>query len=162
MNKRNVLIAVTTAAVIGSGVAYAGSKRCGGKHDVSPGHRVDHMVMKMDKRLDLTDAQETEIRTILLSGAEQFASVKDTRRKLRQAVLTLDPAAADFDSQVDSLANEIAETFRQKTVETAEIMKQVSGVLTEEQADKAKKIIARMMEHRNNRRDHESEWHDHG
>ena len=162
MNKRNVLIAATTAAVIGSGIAYAGSKRYGGKHEISPAHRVDHVVMKMDKRLDLTDAQETEIRTILLSGAEQFASVKDTRRKLRQAVLTLDPAAADFDSQVDSLANEIAETFRQKTVETAEIMKQVSGVLTEEQADKAKKIIARMMEHRNNRRDHKSEWHDHG
>ena len=120
------------------------------------------MIMKMDKRLDLTDAQETEIREILLSGAKQFASVKDTRRELRQAVLTLDPGAADFDSQVDSLANEIAETVRKKTLETAEIMKQVSGVLTEEQAQEAKKLITRMIEHRNDRREHKSEWHDHG
>ena len=162
MKKRNLVIAATTATVIGSGLAYAGSKHHGGKHNLSPEHRVEHMIMKMDKRLDLTDAQETEIQSILESRMGNIMSTREARREIRQNVMQLDPKSADFDAQVEALAGEMSELVRQKTMEIGEAMKEVSAVLTDEQVEKARKMIAKRIEARNKRKEHNAEWHNQG
>ena len=162
MKKRNILIIATTAAVIGSGLAYAGNKHRNGKHDISPEHRIEHMLMKMDKHLDLSDTQEAEIKSILDRRIEVFALAKEKRNSVRQTILQMNPKSPDFDAQAQSLADEMAEALHQRALEMAAAMKEVSAVLSDQQVEKARSVLAKRIETHNRHKAHKSECHSQG
>ena len=155
MKKRNMIIGAVAIATVGSGVAIAGSKNCGG-HFGGRGmseHAIEHMVEKMDRRLELSNEQEVQITNILTSNMESLRDIKKTRKELGAEVMNLDPTSPQYEADVNALADQIASKVREKTLQAADVVKQVSSVLTEDQRAEAMEIIQSRMEHR-------KKWHD--
>ena len=116
-------------------------------------HKIEHMVEKMDRHLDLSADQETQIKEIMMSNLDSFKGLMPSRERMRSELLELDPQSPEFDSSVNRLADEAADMVREKAVQLAGMMKQVSGVLTEEQRAEAREMIQERI-------DHHRKWHD--
>jgi len=152
MKKRNVIIASVTTAILGSGLAYAGAKRChegGWHHNGEYGeHKVERIIGKLDEHLDLSDQQEAALQEILVSSKSVFGAKGQSRGEFRMKLMNLDPTASDYDATVTAMADEMADQVKQRTVEAASVIKQVAGILTDEQIQEARELIAKRMEKR--------------
>jgi Spy/CpxP family protein refolding chaperone len=150
MKKRNVIIAAAVTAVIGSGIAFAGAKQCrdagAGWHGNFGENKIEHIVDRLDSHLDLTDQQELSLRSILEENKAEFFDAHQARKSFRLEIMQLDPSSSDYDAAVASLADEFAAQVRQKTLQAAEIVKQASAVLTDEQLQKARDLIEQRMD----------------
>lgn len=149
MKKRNLIIAAAVTTVIGSGIAFAGAKHCGGADGHGQGHygkhKIEHIMERLDKHLDLTDQQELSLQSILEDNKMVFMDARHDKKSFRLAVMQLDPSSSEYDASIASLADEIAEQARQRTLQAADIVKQVSTVLTDEQMQKARELIEKRM-----------------
>ena len=158
MNKRNTVIAIITTAVIGSGVAYAGSKSCkgGSWHDkgLSMDHKVEHILEKADHKLDLTAEQQDQLRAILQANQSFMEETRETRKSLKWEVMELDPGSPEYQAQVTALSEKVAEQARTMVLKSAEIVEQVATVLTEDQRKEAMRIIDKRLSN--------FDHHDHG
>jgi Spy/CpxP family protein refolding chaperone len=152
MKKRNVVIASVATAIVGSGIALAGAKSCheGGRyhHGKFGEHKLERIVEKLDRHLDLSDQQETALQEILESNKSVFGSEGRSRGGFRMKLMGLDPTASDYDATVAAMADEMAERIKQRTVEAAGVIKQVAGILTNEQIEEARELIAMRMDKR--------------
>ena len=150
MKKRNVIIAAAVTAVIGSGIAFAGAKHCrdagAGWHGNFGENKIEHIVDRLDSHLDLTDQQELSLRSILEENKAEFFDAHQARKSFRLEIMQLDPSSSDYDAAVASLADEFAAQVRQKTLQAAEIVKQASAVLTDEQLQKVRDLIEQRMD----------------
>lgn len=106
-----------------------------GKHrGKGPGKRF----ARMARKLDLTEAQQEQVRTLLESERERVASLRkqlaETREKIRQATLaeTFDEAA------VRALAVSQSEARVELAVSRARVKSQIHALLTPEQRERAK------------------------
>ena len=152
MKKRNAIIAAAATAILGSGLAFAGAKSCehnGGHHKGHfSQHKMERMlgVSKMDKHLSLSDAQENALQEILESNKAVFASAEQSHREFRSNLMNLDPTSENFDMEIEALAEKAANQAKQRTLEMAAIVKEVSAVLTEEQRQQAKEMMSKRMQ----------------
>jgi len=150
MKKRNIIIAAAVTAVIGSGIAFAGAKQCrdagAGWHGHFGENKIEHIVERLDSHLDLTDQQELSLQSILEGNKAEFFDAHQARKSFHLEIMQLDPSSSDYDAAVASLADEIAAQVRQKTLQVAEIIKQASAVLTDEQVQKVRDLIEQRMD----------------
>jgi len=92
--------------------------------------------------LDLTDAQKTQVKSIFDGSMTQSKPLFTQMRDNRQAIETLAKggASANFDQQLQALANTQASLTSQLTVIHAKAMAQVWDLLTPEQRQKAEQL----------------------
>ncbi len=140
------VIGITTAAIACDG------ERERGKHRYD-GAKVEKHVERMKEHLDLTDQQALQIRTIFEERKSARSDHRSERKAMRQAMMKLDPAASDYEQQVEQLAREQAETMVQKIKAHAETRKQIHDILTPEQQQKAEAMHQRRMERFKDRHD---------
>ena len=152
MKKRNIVIASIVTAIVGSGIAFAGSKSCheGSRyhHGKFGEHKMERIIEKLDRHLDLSDQQEVALQEILESNKLVFGFEGQSRGALRMKMLGLDPTASDYENSVAAMADEMAEQIKQRTVEAAGVIKQVAGILTDEQIAEARELITMRTERR--------------
>ena len=150
MKKRNAIIAAAATAILGSGLAFAGAKSCEHNKDNHRGHfsqhKMERMLSKMDKHLNLSDTQENLLQEILESNKAVFTNAKQSHQDFRSSIMNLDPTSENFDMEIEALADNAADQAKQRTLEMAAIVKEVSSVLTEEQRQQAKEMMSKRMQ----------------
>lgn len=107
-----------------------------------PGQGMARRLDKMAVVLDLTDAQKTQVKSIFDSSMTQSKPLFTQMHDNRQAIETLvkSGATANFDQQLQALANTQASLTSQLTVIHAKAMAQVWNLLTPDQRTKAEQL----------------------
>ena len=117
------------------------SKHEGGKHHGKRGGRHGggkHMMKRMAKKLELTEAQQTELKTLREAQKEQYKALREEMKSLREKMKALDTTSADYDSQVAAIADEKANFERKRFIQKSAARQSFMNVLTEEQRTKLK------------------------
>jgi protein CpxP len=143
--RRPVLVAAAILAVAVSGL-LAGkifAHQMGAGH---PGSRAAHMFDRLSRRLDLSDAQKTQVRGILRAHADeieaQVRSGLDARRALRAAVL-VQPVD---EASIRTLAQRVGAVQGDGAVLFAKIRAEILPVLTPDQQDRLARFHDRMLQ----------------
>ncbi len=144
MNKRNFILATVTTALIGSGIAYAGSKGYRSGHGHMK-HGVEQVVHHLDWHLKLTDSQESELQEILDNNRDIFLGARDFKQTMARQMMNLDPDSPSYQSEVAALAEQLAEEVKQKTMQAADLVHQISAILSAEQKTEARRMIQERM-----------------
>jgi protein CpxP len=152
--RRSILVAAGILAVAVSGL-FAGrifANQMGmGSHQMGmgpgyPGARAARMFDRLSRRLDLSDAQKTQIRGILAAHADeieaQVRSGMDARRALRNAVL----AQPTDEAAIRALAKQVGVAQGDGAVLFAKIRAEILPVLTPDQQDRLAQLHSRMQQ----------------
>jgi len=138
--KRRYLIMISLATlVIGCTVSAAVSHK--------RAHRpiIDRLVSRLTRQLDLTDAQQTQVKSIWDAERPRveslFAAAEKNRQQLHEST-----AGGKFDeAQVRSLAAQQAQTTTEMIVEKERVKSRIHNeVLTAAQRSKADQVLERM------------------
>jgi Spy/CpxP family protein refolding chaperone len=142
--RRPVLIAAGILAIAVSGL-FAGKIFANQMGHGQPGMRAARMFERLSRRLDLSDAQKTQIRGILRAHADEIeAQVRngmDARRALRAAAL----AQPVDEASIRTLAQRVGVVQGDGAVLFARIRAEVLPVLTPEQQDRLARFHDRML-----------------
>jgi Spy/CpxP family protein refolding chaperone len=119
------------------------SKHEGGKH--AGKHRGgrkggEQMMKRMTKMLDLTEAQQAQLKTIQEAQKTQRESLREAMKSLRTEMKALDTSSDGYSNQVAALADKKANLDRQQFIQRSEARQQFESVLTEEQRAKMKEM----------------------
>ncbi len=160
MKLKKIAIGGMVVAILGTTLAYARNRHGGwsGGHGFKHGHgehAVEHMVNRLDRMLDLDDAQIASLETIGKNAMPTLSTMRGQRKMIMQQAIALDPADAGYQARVVQLSEEIAGIARERTIEIASLYQQAWTVLDEEQRTKLKERIGKKMErmkkrHQNN------------
>jgi protein CpxP len=119
---------------------------------MSPGERSDHsgrILQRMTAELNLTDSQQTRIKTILDT---EKAKIQPLRQQLRQNRSAQTSNTGTFDeAQVRAYAVKQAQLRADLTVERERTKSQIYAVLTPEQRDKARSLLQQHSHHMHRR-----------
>lgn len=149
MNKTliaSALLALTAAVAVDTALAQATTPAAPAiAHEHHHGHHGPFMGAL--RQLDLTDTQKASIRQIFESrratAKAEFASFREQHR----AFAALDPAAPDYQQQVNGYADEAAAKARQRTQDMAQMKSQVIAVLTPAQKSQFLAALANPPKH---------------
>ena len=111
--------------------------------------RPDHdggYMKHMFKGLDLTDEQKSQIGSIMEANQPESQALRERTRSLHDKMMELDPTAGDYQTDVQTLANEAAELKREQVLHGSELRRQVAQVLTPEQREEMKERAAKKRE----------------
>lgn len=117
--------ALLATLITSAAVATAAGPQHGGGCGGEPGGRGD-MITKLDRLVDLSDDQKASIKEL----REQMAP-RDGKRGM--TMNKLDASAADYQQQVNVLADEAAERARERVLNHAQMHAKVQAILTDEQ-----------------------------
>ena len=115
----------------GGSMKGKGDGRHGGEYD--PAKMQQQMLNRLDKQLSLTDQQQQQLGELMAKRQQQMPANRAQMQQFRDQMQTLDPAAADYTDQVESLAKQQSELFSQKMVDRAKHHAELYALLTPEQ-----------------------------
>lgn len=132
-------------------IAYAQQNDAGGASGWGGGHRHGHMGF-MARELNLTDAQKTQIKTIMQSQRTTTRPLMLQMVQNRAAMLAATANGAFDQAKVQALATQQSQLMAQMIVQKASVRSQIyNQVLTPEQKTKAEQLrqeqITRINEH---------------
>ena len=143
--KSIILVAILMAVAAGLATsAFAQHRHMGfGRHD-------GWMLKRMTKQLNLTEAQQTQIKGIM---ASEKTKIKPMMQQLRQNQQAEDANMnGSFDeNQARAFANKQAQLMTDLIVEKERMRSQVYAVLTPEQRQKALQLMQERQQHRQER-----------
>lgn len=136
---------VVTALVLAltAGLAVAVTQGATGQH-----HHNGWMLRRMTRELNLTDAQQTQIKNILQAEKAKTQPLREQLRENRQSQNTGTAAGAFDEAQARAFANKQAQILSNLMVERARTKSEIFAVLTPDQRQKAQQL---MQEHRQRR-----------
>jgi periplasmic protein CpxP/Spy len=145
MRNRILVVAGIAALIIGATVFALGHGRLGmGQHGRGEGPHGGGfgpgMLEHLAKVLDLTEAQQSQIKTILEAGQ---SAEEPIRKKMDEVHKQLEAATANgqFDeTQVRTLANQQAQLMADSIVEHERMKSKIYSILTAEQRTKAEEM----------------------
>ncbi len=137
--KQILKTALMVSILATSASALAGSKEGHGDHHK---HRGGMGLGKLERMVDLTETQKTQLAEI---EKQMKADRHAHGRKHRTGgLMSLDPAAPDYQQQVNEHAEAAADMARQRVLKSAEIHQQVQAILTDEQKTQLQQKRAEM------------------
>jgi Spy/CpxP family protein refolding chaperone len=92
-------------------------------------HRVEHLT----KELNLTTQQQTDLKEQIFSQREGKKDQHQSRKAVFKQLMQLDPNAADYQTQLNSLVLEAQEQTKKMIMEKAEEQEKLFEILTPEQ-----------------------------
>jgi Spy/CpxP family protein refolding chaperone len=132
-------------------LAAAAGLYAGVTQDTRGGHR-DHsgrMLQRLTQELNLTDAQQAQIKTIVQTEKAKVQPLRQQLRQNRLAQAQTGGTAGTFDeAQVRAFAAKQAQLMSDLTVERERTKSQIYAVLTPEQRTKAQALLQQRREHR--------------
>ena len=137
----------TASAQEDGGASDAGHKPWG-RHR-GPGRGMpdpEEVIGRMAKHLELDDAQSQSVENIMAAARPRFNELRERAHQNRQAIRSLDPAAPNYATELQSLAAENGELAAELTLLTGQLRGDVHGVLTPEQQEKMAAFVERRAE----------------
>jgi Spy/CpxP family protein refolding chaperone len=132
---RTKLIAGLSAAIItlsGAGftLAHADSdERMEKRHE----HRIENRIEHLTKELSLTTEQQVQLKEQMLSQQEKRGDKQKSRKDVFKQLQKLDPSAADYQTQLNSLVLQAQDQTKSMILEKAEQKAKLFEILTPEQ-----------------------------
>lgn len=105
-----------------------GNKQHSGKREGG-----EQMMRFMAKKLDLTDAQKTQVKALRTAQKTKMEPLREQSRSIRQEMMKLDTASADYITQLTAIADKKANLDRQSFILKGELRQQFNALLTDEQ-----------------------------
>lgn len=130
-----VLIFVMSVAAAWAGAAGQGPWGHGGFE-----HR---MLGMMTDYLELTDAQQAQVKQIFASEKPTMMPLVQQLHQTRQQLRQLEQSSTFDEAKVRALASQQAQTMTELTVEKAKVANQIFNLLTPDQKAKAQKFMER-------------------
>jgi len=130
---KKLMTGVLLSACIAT-TAYAG-----GKHSNDHRGPAFFPIHKMAKVLDLTDAQQEELKALkseLRADMKANRPEKGSQMSMKAQLAALDPADANYQAELNKLADLRAEKAKARFLKMAEVRAKVSEILTDEQLEK--------------------------
>ncbi len=128
--KRSIIAILAASTLSMAAATYAGGYGHHGKHGDSHGGMRGLM---FERALDLSAEQKTAVDDIYSEAKEQRKASSTERREVRQAMMDLNPADADYQTRVATIAQQQAAQVEQKILAHAAVQAQIYEVLTPEQ-----------------------------
>lgn len=143
-----LLATLITSAAFATAAGPRHGGGCGQGQGQGPGQGLGghgDMYTKLDRIVDLSDDQKTAIEE--LRG--QMAPRDGTRGKPGMTMYKLDASAADYQEQVNVMADAAAERARERVLRHAQVHAKVQAILTDEQKAELKAFHDDRREFRN-------------
>lgn len=146
MNTRRLFLASTLIGAMSLGsYAIAGGHGGCGKHGGKHGgeyseQRMQKKMERMTEKLGLSAEQSERMKAAMKSKHESMKGFREQKRALHESMRNLDPTAADFDTQLEALANQKAELTRQMTIAKGKQRQTMANILNKEQRDKMQQM----------------------
>jgi protein CpxP len=146
MHKKSIILATILMALAAGLAATASAQHRG----MGFGRNNGWMLKHMTKQLNLTDAQQTQIKGIM---ADEKTKIKPMMQQLRQNQQAEDANVnGSFDeNQARTFASKQAQLMTDLIVEKERVRSQVYAVLTPEQRQKALQLMQERQQHRQER-----------
>jgi len=146
MHKKSIILAVILMALAAGLAATASAQHRG----MGFGRNNGWMLKHMTRQLNLTEAQQTQIKGIM---ADEKTKIKPMMQQLRQNQKAEDANVnGSFDeNQARAFANKQAQLMTDLIVEKERMRSQVYAVLTPEQRQKALQLMQERQQHRQER-----------
>lgn len=128
------LIAFLVMAIVGAGAVFIFAQK--GSRGGFGGRGFDRIAEK----LNLTDEQKTQVKTIMDDSKTRIKPLMETMRESRKQAASLGTDGTFNEEQVNQFANSQAETSRQLFIEQEKTKAQIFAVLTPEQRAEAVKM----------------------
>jgi Spy/CpxP family protein refolding chaperone len=146
MHKKSIILAAIFMALAAGLAATASAQHRG----MGFGRNNGWMLKQMTRQLDLTEAQQTQIKGIM---ASEKTKIKPMMQQLRQNQQAEDANInGSFDeNQARAFANKQAQLMTDLIVEKERMRSQVYAVLTPEQRQKALQLMQERQQHRQER-----------
>jgi Spy/CpxP family protein refolding chaperone len=119
-------------------------------HGMSTGHDPQRMLAHMAQRLDLTEEQQAQVKSLLTSARESSAADRERLTQLRKELH--EQGEAFDEGRVQALADEVGEITSRLVYQAASTQARLYQLLTPEQREQ----MAEIMEKRGERR---GKWH---
>lgn len=111
-----------------------------------------HMVKRLQRELDLTDLQKQAIDNSLLAAKPEADALRDASRANHKAMRELSPDAADYDLQLQALADERGQLEADRAKLHGRIRAEIDAQLTDEQRQRLAEIKSERKERAGKRR----------
>ena len=142
--KRNTrILAVALAIVLVAGVAASWAAAGVGQGPWGHGGFEHHMLGMMTDYLDLTEAQQAQVKQIFATEKPTMMPLVQQLHQTRQQLRQLEQSNTFDENKVRALASQQAQTLTELTVEKAKVANQIFNILTPDQKAKAQKFMER-------------------
>ena len=143
MKTRYIAIALALVLTAGAGTAVWAYSHAGGANGIMFGHRMGWIARK----LDLSDAQKTQVQAIIQAEQPNFAPLVKQLAANHQQMLTATRGGSFDETQVRTLATQQAQTMAELMVIRERVISKVyNTVLTADQKTKADALRQQMPE----------------
>jgi Spy/CpxP family protein refolding chaperone len=139
-----------TAAILMAVAAGMATAALGQRPGKGFGRHSGWMLKHMAKDLNLTEAQQTQIKSIMADGKTRIKPLMEQLRQNRQAENASSNGAFD-ENQARAFANKQSAIMADLMVEKQRTRSQVYAVLTPEQRQKAQQLMQERRQHRQER-----------
>ena len=149
--KKQLMIATVTAALLSAPVAFAGKQCKGHGH----GDWSEKKIEKMQENLQLTDQQVTDIKAINKKYKDSDGkALRQAKKQSHKSFKMLNPSDANYQQQVNKLADEQANSARARVLLQGKIKADIYKVLTaEQQRLMREKMAERQQKHAHKHKD---------
>ena len=142
MKKKTRVMTVALAVILVAGVAAAWAAAAN-QGPLGHGGFEHHMLGMMTDYLDLTDAQQAQVKQIFASEKPTMMPLVQQLHQTRQQLRQLEQSSTFDEAKVRALASQQAQTMTELTVEKAKVANQIFNLLTPDQKTKAQKFMER-------------------
>lgn len=138
-------VVIAVAFLANASLVYAGGDRheCGEQR--ADFHHSGKHLKRMTEKLDLSNAQQQEIKELLEASREKMDELHNQMRGLHEQMASLTPESQTYMKEASRLAREKSELMEKQFIEQARIHLSINKVLTPEQRETAKELHKQRM-----------------
>lgn len=149
MNARGLKISLATMAILVAGIAVAVAQ--GPMHHGGFGGPEHHMMGFLTRQLDLTEAQQAQVKDIFAKEKPTIGPLMMQKGQLHQQLMQEAISSTSNPTKIQALAAQQGQLETALAVEHAKIASQIYNILTPDQKTKAQTLLQqhqqRMQEH---------------
>ena len=125
--KKKLIAGITAAAITVGGLGFTVAH-------AKDGHRgMEHKLEYLTEELNLTTEQQAQLAETMGDRKKSMQDSKQVRHEIRKELMKLDPAAADYQTKLDSLVLKAQEQAKEMVLNKAEQKQALFSVLNEQQ-----------------------------
>jgi periplasmic protein CpxP/Spy len=143
MKGKSKVLTVALALVLVAGVAVSWAAAGGARGQGGHGGFEHHMLGMMTDYLDLTDAQQAQVKQLFAAEKSTVLPLVQQLHQTRQQLRQLEQSSTFDESKVRAIAGQQAQTMTELTVEKSKVANQIFNLLTPDQKAKAQKFMER-------------------
>lgn len=143
---KKITVAIIAIALVAVGAIFIFAQKGDGRKFGGKGFGGGHPFLKMAEKLNLSDEQKTQIKTIMEDSKTRVQPLMKSMRESHQAMENLGKDGVFNETEVTNIANAQAEATKQLIIEKEKTKAAIFAVLTPEQRAQAAQMKDQMKE----------------